>query len=86
MKEELKKELGNLYEEEKKFSFIKEKSFSSQEEFDQFFLEHKPQFERLKIIKSRIREVKSLLMTSKEKLEREEYLRKLKDKFSDDSI
>lgn len=84
MKNELEKELRDLKEEEKKFSFIKEKSFSSQKEFDLFFSQYKSEFERLKIIKSKIREIKYLLMTPTEKLEHEQYLKKLKEKFSKD--
>ena len=86
MRSELEQELKELKKEEGQLSFIKDKSFSSEEEFNVFFDEHKPQFERLKNIRSKIREIKALLMTSEEKLSKEKELKKLKDKFSNDQI
>lgn len=78
------KELNRLEEEEKNFNFIKEASFSSQEDFDLFFKIYKSDFEKLKEIRVKIRYIKSLLMTPEEKSKREKYLRKLRDKFSED--
>jgi len=82
--ENLKKELTRLEDEEKRFNFIKESSFSSQDDFDLFFEIYKSDFEKLKEVRVRIRYIKSLLMTPEEKSDRQEYLKKLRKKFSKD--
>jgi len=84
MKKELEIELKKLVEEEKKLSFLKNQSFSTEEEFEIFLKKNELDFKRLKELKKKIREVKEMLMSSLELKEREEYLKKLREKFSDD--
>ncbi len=84
MKKELEKELKKLVEEEKELSFLKEQSFSTEKEFEVFLKDNELDFKRLNELKKKIREVKEMLMSSLELKEREEYLKKLREKFSDD--
>jgi len=84
MKKELEIELKKLIKEKNELSFLKEQSFSTEEEFEVFLKENKLGFQRLKELKKKIMEIQVNLMSTLEIKEREEYLRKLREKFSDD--
>ncbi len=78
----LNNELKKLKVQEKKLDFIKNYTCSSEDEFNRFLSENKASFELLKEIKERINKIEFLLLSDSEKKERDEYLKKLKNKFT----
>jgi hypothetical protein len=64
MKKELEIELRKLIKEKNELSFLKEQSFSTEEEFEVFLKENKLGFQRLKELKKKIMEIQENLMSS----------------------
>lgn len=81
---DLKKELDSLKLEEINFQFIKEFKCNSVEEFEIFKQTNSNAFERLRQIKSRIRELEEQLMTEEEKEKKQAYYNHLKDKYKNE--
>ena len=79
---ELRKELSSLQDELRSLDFIKNFSCETEEEFALFKQKNIVQFNRLKVIQTRINEIEWELMTDEDKINYIKHINDLKDKFS----
>jgi predicted nuclease with TOPRIM domain len=78
-------ELADLYNKNNILSeVLKGFSFKNEEEAKQYISDHQSKFNELKAVRERIKSIELELKTDEEKKEYEEYIQKLKEKYSDD--